>query len=140
MRIVFPSTQVSFLSLIYRATLSSTIEALYDQLDFQAAVVSDCLSLEEAFHNQKLQIDRLLAKLRSYVDIAPRLADYAQERYIRLWSDQQNLIWRLRKFQTELGRRASQDGENRALETELFEANAALGLEQDRRIHESTIA
>ena len=70
--------------LVDRESLHSRIAALYDQLDLQEAVVRNYHSLKEAFQDQKLQIDRLQIEVRSYVEIAPRLAAYIQERYIRL--------------------------------------------------------
>lgn len=135
-----PSTRVIAPSLVDRETLNSEIAALYDQLDLQAVALSDYRSLEVVCHDQKLQIDRLEAELRSYVEIAPRLAEYVQRRYSRLWNDHQDLIQRSSDFQKELVRCADRDSEIQRLKTAVFQANLALQREKDRRIHESAFA
>ena len=70
-----------------RDTLNAEIGALYNQLDLQDAVVADYQSLEEVYRDQKLQIDRLQTELKSYVEVAPRLATYNQQRHLRLWTN-----------------------------------------------------
>ena len=82
--------------------MTAGIAALYDQLDIHAAVVADYHSLEELCRDQKLQIDRLQTELQSYVELAPRLATYVQQRYLGLWTKCQDIIERLHGFQTEL--------------------------------------
>ena len=133
------STRVIAPSLVDRETLNSEIAALYDQLDLQAVALSDYRSLEVVCHDQKLKIDRLEAELRSYVEIAPRLAEYVQRRYSRLWNDHQDLIQRSSDFQKELVRCADRDSEIQRLKTAVFQANLALQREKDRRIHESAL-
>ena len=61
---MFPSTRVSAPSLVDRASLKSTIAALYDQLNLHAAVVGDYDSLEDAYQDHKFKIDRLQVELR----------------------------------------------------------------------------
>ena len=89
---MLPSSRSSVTSLLDRNTLTVGIAALYDQLDLHAAVVADYHSLEELCRDQKLQIDRLQTELKSYVELAPRLATYVQHRYLGLWTDRQNMI------------------------------------------------
>ena len=44
------------------------IVASFHQQEFQEAAVTDFRALEEAYRGQKLQIYRLQAELRSYID------------------------------------------------------------------------
>ena len=60
--------------------MNLTIAALYDHLYIQEAVVSDYHSLKKTCQDQKSQMDWLQVILRSYVEIAPRLAAYVQKR------------------------------------------------------------
>ena len=99
---MFPSTRVSTPSLVDRATLNSTFAVLYDQLYLQATIVGDYHSLKEAYRDQKLRIDRLYVELLSYLEIAPRLATFVQERHLCVWIDSQDTIQRSRQLQTEL--------------------------------------
>ena len=137
---MLPSSRVSVASLLDRDTLTAGIAALYDQLDLHAAVVADYHSLEELCRDQKLQIDRLQTELQSYVELAPRLATYVQQRYLGLWTDRQNMIERLHGFQTELARRLGQDHVVRELKTALLEAERKSKQVEDRRFRESFIA
>ena len=96
--------------------------------------------MEELCRDQKLQIDRLQTELQSYVELAPRLATYVQQRYLGLWTDRQNMIERLHGFQTELARRLGQDHVVRDLKTALSEAERKFKQVEDRRIRESFVA
>ena len=96
--------------------------------------------MEELCRDQKLQIDRLQTELQSYVELAPRLATYVQQRYLGLWTDRQNMIERLHGFQTELARRLGQDHVVRELKTALSEAERKFKQVEDRRIRESFVA
>ena len=61
--------------------------------------MSDYHSLEATCQGHKSQIDRLQVELRSYVEIAPRLAVYYQERYLSIWIDHEDLMERSHAFQ-----------------------------------------
>ena len=112
---MLPSSRKGAASLVDRDTLTAGIAALYYQLDLQDAVVASYHSLEDVFRDYKLQIDRLQTELRSYVEIAPRLATYVQARYPGIWTDLRSSIERSRAFQTELERRLGQDHVIRSL-------------------------
>ena len=130
-RVLFGSTRVNIPCPADRETLISGIAVLYDQLDVQAATLSDYASLEATCHDQRSQIDRLQAELRSYIEIAPRLAAYVQQRYTRLWNDHQDLFKRSSDYQEELGKRVSDAREVKTLKTSLLQANVALQREKD---------
>ena len=104
-------------SLVNRDTLTAEIAALYNQLDLHDAVVADYQSLEEVCRDQKLQLDRMQTMLQSYVDLAPRLATFVQQRHLRLWNNNQNSIERPRGFHMELVRRLGHDHVVRDLKT-----------------------
>ena len=137
---MLPSSRVSVASFWDRDILTAGITALYDQLDIHAAVVADYHSLEELCRDLKLQIDRLQTELQSYVELAPRLATYVQQRYLGLWTDCQDMIERLHGLQTELARRLGQDHVVRELKTALSEAEKKFKQVEDRRIREPFIA
>ena len=125
-RTLFPSTRVIAPSLADRVSVFSQIAALYHPLELQEAAVTDYRALEEAYRGQKLQIDRLHVELRSYVEIALHFAVHAQERYLSIWTDHQNLIERSCAFKTELARRLSQGDVIRKLKTTLLTVQADL--------------
>ena len=137
---VFSLSRVIATSLVDRETLSSTIAAIYDQLDLQEAVLRGYRSLKVTCQYQKSQIDRLQEELRLYVEIAPLLPAHVQGRYLSICTDHQNLIERSREFQTQLERRLSQDDVIRDLNMALLKFKADLERETDRRIVESAIA
>ena len=76
-------------SLADRESVFLQIVASFHQQEFQEAAVTDFRALEEAYRGQKLQIYRLQAELRSYIDLDPRLTTYVQQRFTRLWCDHQ---------------------------------------------------
>ena len=119
---MLPSSRVSVESFLDGDNLTSGIEAFNDQVDLNPAVVADYHSLEELCRDQKLQIDRLQTELESYVELAPRLETYVQQRYLDLWTDRQDMIERLNGFQNELTRRLGQNNVVRKLNKALSTA------------------
>uniref|UniRef100_A0AAV1V0Z5 Uncharacterized protein n=1 Tax=Peronospora matthiolae TaxID=2874970 RepID=A0AAV1V0Z5_9STRA len=113
---------------------------IYGQLDLYAAVAADYPLMEELCRDQKLQIDRRQTQLQSYVEIAPRLATYVQQRYLDLWTDRQDFIESLHGFQTELARILGQDYVVRELKTALPEAEKKFKQVEDLRTRESSAA
>ena len=90
--------------------------------------------------DQKLQVYRLQTELQSYVEPAPRLATYVQQRYLGIWTDRQDVIERLHGFLTELARCLGQDHVVREFKTVLSEDEEKFKQVGDRRIRESFIA
>ena len=132
--VVFPSSRVRVASLTDRDTLTEGIAALYDQLDLHAAVVGEYHSLKELCRDQKRHIDPLQTELHSYVELAPRLAAYVQQRYLGLRTNRQDMVERLHGFQTDLARRLGQDHVLQIFKAALSEAERKVKQVDDRRI------
>ena len=83
-------------------SLNEVIAALYHQLDHQEAVVKSYHFLKGEYYDHKLHIHRIQAELHFYVEVAPRLANYVQQRYKRLSCNNQALIQKSDQLKVEL--------------------------------------
>ena len=82
--------------------------------------LDDYRPLEAVSRDQRSQIARLQEELRSYIEIAMRLALNVQKRSTRLWFDHQDLIQKSSEYEEELKRHASGASEVDTLKTLLF--------------------